>query len=93
MWSLLNWIRKLRQKFHSPGFLSYGILKPCRHCHYGKHYEPILIYSFNRGVRCIVNYNSETYIRRGECPNFNNCMKCLDAIDNPKKYSCTWIKI
>ena len=90
---LSSFLRKLRDKFKGSNFLSYGILKACKRCSYGKHYEPILIYSFDRGVRCIVNYNGRTYVRRGDCPDFKNCMKCIEAINSPNHFPCKWIKI
>ena len=90
--SLRNFYRFFKEKLKPP-LMTYGILPVCRRCVYGKHFEPILVYSFNRGVRCLVNYNGKTFTRRGECPDFRNCMNCLDAIEHPKKYSCIWIEI
>ena len=84
---------KLGSLKNDPGFLSYGILKTCHRCVYGKHYEPILQFSFSRGILAIVNYNGKTYARRGDCLGFTNCGKCLEAISNPKDFPCKWLEI
>lgn len=94
--NILQRFRKLLTDKLGKGSYTYGILKPCRRCVYGKSTEPILIFSLrrDRGVRCIVNYNKNTYTRRGKCLGFNNCCKCLEKIDNPNlDLPCNWIKI
>lgn len=77
-----------------PGSYTYGIFKACRRCSYAKSHEPILIYSFDRGTRIVVNYNGKTYVRNGKCIGFAECKlkrKCLDKIDNPElDVSCKW---
>ena len=90
---MLNWIRKLRQKFHSPGFLSYGIFQACRRCHYAKSNEPVLIYSRNRGPRILVLPGGKCYLRRGECLGFSKCGRCFEQIENlDKSLPCNWIE-
>jgi len=97
---LKNFLQNIFQKLQlikeqfQPGGEVYTILKPCYRCVYAKRYEPVLIYSFTRGVRIIVNYKDSTYVRKGDCIGFNNCNYCLEKIDNPKlRYPCTWKKI
>ena len=93
MSTILNWFKRLRQKFHSPGFLSYGILKPCRRCVYSKSAEPVLIYSLHRGPRIIVFPNSKCYRRTGGCIGFKECGKCFEQIGNlDKSLLCNWIE-
>jgi len=92
---LLNIFQKLRlfkEKFQ-PGGEIYSILKPCYRCAYAKRYEPILIYSFSRKVRIIVNYKGNTYVRKGDCLGFCKCGKCLEAISETHKFPCVWIKL
>jgi hypothetical protein len=60
---------------------------------YGKHYEPILVFSMNRGPRIIVNYNGRTYVRRGECIGFKNCGRCFEQVENlDRSLPCQWIE-
>jgi hypothetical protein len=80
---------KFRNKIN-PGMVSYGILKPCRRCVYAKHCEPVLIYSFHRGPRIIVNFDGKNYVRNGECLGFSKCGKCFEAINNTSNLPCKW---
>jgi urease accessory protein UreE len=70
--------------------ISYGILKPCYRCVYAKRHEPVLIFSLHRGPRIIVNLDSKTFVRKGECLGFENCGKCFDAVKNPNNLPCKW---
>jgi len=97
---LKNFLQNIFQKLQlikeqfQPGGEVYTILKPCYRCVYAKRYEPILIYSFSRGTRIVVNYNGSTYVRFGNCIGFTNCNNCLKKIDNPKiDTPCIWKKI
>jgi len=73
---------------------SYGILKPCRRCVYQNTWEPILIYSFDRGPRIIVNLEGKTYVRKGECLGFQKCFHCLEKVKKkPLELPCEWIEI
>lgn len=83
-----NFFRKLSRKLEVP-FLSYGILKKCTRCVYGKSHEPILIFSRDRGPRIIIFPNSKCYLRHGECLGFKECGKCFEAIGDPG-FKCEW---
>jgi len=84
---------KLRNFFGNlsrPG-ISYGILKPCRRCVYGKSSEPILIFSMHRGPRIIVNYDGKTFVRKGDCLGFQKCGQCFKKIVEPSlPVPCMW---
>ena len=75
--------------------LSYGILKPCRRCVYGKKRETLAIvsmigYSRNDKVLQVMNYNGKNYCNRGDCLDYTKCNKCLKAINNNSGLPCTW---
>jgi len=59
---MLKKIIKYFQNKLGTGSTLYSILKPCTRCVYGKRYEPILVFSLNRGFRVLVNYNAHTYL-------------------------------
>ena len=74
---------------------TYGVLKPCYRCRYAKTYEPILIFSRDRGPRIIVNLDKNTYVRHNDCLGYSKCQKCFEVASNPNKSKlpCTWIKL
>ena len=91
---LSSFFKKLKEKFRDPKFLSYGILPVCRRCVYGKHYEPILIISRDRGVRIIVNLNGKTYVRKGDCLGFKECGQCFNKLKgSTEALPCEWKRI
>jgi len=88
--SLFSKLRNFFGNLSRPG-ISYGILKPCRRCVYGKSSEPILIFSIHRGPRVIVNYGSKTYVRIGSCLGFKECGKCFEQVKKvDSSLPCKW---
>lgn len=74
-----------------PGSATYGILKRCPRCVYQYSWEPILIFSKERGPRIIVNLEGNNYVREGPCPEgFGQCGKCFEAVLDPSKFKCKW---
>ena len=79
---------------NSPGSYSYVIFKPCYRCVYSKKFEPVLIYSRDRGPRVIVNFKGSTYVRQGECIGFKQCGKCFEQIIKiDPSLPCKWRRI
>jgi hypothetical protein len=72
--------------------LSYGVMGACKRCSYSKSYEPILIFSKLRGPRVIINLESKTYVRHGECLGFNSCGKCFE-LNKDSKFPCYWVTL
>jgi hypothetical protein len=78
--------------------ISYGIMKPCKRCVYGKSKETLIVLSnsgYNRDdkVLQVMNYKHKNYNNRGECLGYSKCGKCLDAIDKKITLNCTWKEI
>jgi hypothetical protein len=89
----MSFLRRLFNRLSSlsPNSYTYGILKPCRRCVYGKSSEPILIFSMHRGPRIIVNYDGKTFVRKAECLGFQKCGRCFDKLANPGlQVPCEW---
>jgi len=90
---MLKWISNIFNKFKgaSEPLFSYGILKPCFRCVYGKRYEPILVVSLHRGPRVLVNYNGHTFVRKGKCIGIIKCYKCFEG--NISDTPCKWVEL
>jgi hypothetical protein len=73
--------------------MSYGILKPCWRCSYQKRYEPILIFSKDRGPRILMIPDNGVYVRDGECISFEKCGKCFHQININSELPCKWKKL
>ena len=89
---LLNW---LFQNLFGRLFnrMSYGILSPCWRCSYQKRYEPILIFSNDRGPRIIMYPDKGVYVRGGKCIGFEKCGKCFEVFNKEHTLSCKWKKL
>jgi len=87
--SLFSKLRNFFRDLPRPG-MSYGILKSCRRCVYGKSSEPILIFSMHRGPRVIVNFDGKCYVRTGECIGFSKCGKCFEVVEGKAYLNCKW---
>jgi len=92
---LLKVLDKLGRSFLN---ISYGILKPCGKCVYGKSRETLIIisargYSRDNEALVVMNYKGSNWCRKGSCVGFHNCGKCLASIDNQGKFPCQWKKI
>jgi hypothetical protein len=77
---------------------SYGILKTCKRCTYGKSRETLLIisskgYSRDNKVLQVMNYNNNNWNNIGDCLGYSNCNKCIKAIDNSATLPCKWKSI
>jgi len=78
---------------------SYGILKACKRCVYGKSREALIIisgtgYSRDGEALIVMNYRHRNWYRRGECLGFTRCGKCLAKIDNPSlDLPCKWKRL
>ena len=92
---LLKVLDKVGRNFLS---ISYGILKPCSKCVYGKSRETLIIvsargYSRDNEALVVMNYKGKNYYRTGECIGYNKCGKCLEVIDKNLKLQCKWARI
>jgi hypothetical protein len=76
-----------------PGGMAYGIFSTCRRCAYQKSYEPILIFSKDRGPRIIIiPPEGKVFLRQGECIGFKSCGECFNAITS-NEFKCKWKEI
>lgn len=77
----------------SKGTISYGILRPCFRCVYGKSIDHTLILNHNGIVKCIISPHRKLYVRRGNCLGIRNCtVDCLEEINNKSdRVPCEWI--
>ena len=69
---------------------SYGILKNCNRCVFGKSRETLIIisgngYSRNDKVLQIMNLDKKNYTNKGRCIGYSKCGKCLEVINNKDK--------
>ena len=90
---IVKYIEKASRHFVS---MSYGILKPCSRCVYGKSRETLVIvsasgYSRDDQVLVVMNYHNHNWYRVGECLGYSKCGKCLDKINNKDiQLPCKW---
>jgi len=76
--------------------LSYGILKPCKRCVWGKKKESIAIvslYGYSRDDKVIhvMNYKGKNWANRGSCKGYSSCYQCLNEINlQSNTLPCRW---
>ena len=78
--------------------LSYGILKPCNKCVWGKKREALIIlsgtgYSRDDKVLQVMNYDGCNWTNRGDCIGYTKCAKCIEAINKKVELCCNWKKM
>ena len=75
---------------------SYGVLKPCKRCVWGKSKESLCIYSIrgysrDNKVLTIMNYKGKNWTNTGNCIGANKCQNCIIVIDgDDKSKPCVW---
>lgn len=95
IYKILTWLilKLVNNTFVLGKRVTYGILKPCYRCSFGKSREAVLHITDRRGVRVITKDNS-MYIRKGECLGYDKCGKCFEQIINKSEsLPCVWKKI
>ena len=90
--------RKLQEAGRHLMSATYGILRPCARCVYGKSRETLIIisgagYSRDDEVLVVMNYKGANWTRFGSCVGYRSCGHCLEAICSPDNYPCEWRKI